>query len=78
MISEVKDLQAENEDLKKQLEQNSTGAQSLMAQLEAMRHQHNETLNTSIIIRTNYILLQKQNEELKQEIEDLKSKVKPK
>ena len=55
--------------LEKQLQNQSNGMQQLIAQLEAYKASLNESLNTSIQLRTHLFLLQKQikDDELKKQ-----------
>lgn len=59
----MSNLETENATLKKQVESLRTGIESLNAQLEAHKGMLNESLNASIQLRTNLVLLSKRLQE---------------
>jgi len=67
--TKVESLNVENEALKKQLQQNGQGVTALLAQIDACKQQLNETNQASLNLRTNCILLQKQNQDLMQQLQ---------
>lgn len=67
--NQVAVLKAENDKLKGQAVQNSQGIEGLLAQLDAHKGTLNESLNTAMQLRTNWILAQKQNKNLNDNIQ---------
>lgn len=61
---QVSDLTTENEALKKQATNNGLGVNALLAQIDAHKQKLNECLQIELNLRTNFILIQKQNKEL--------------
>lgn len=87
-MSDLENLKQENDNLKKQLEANSNGVQTLLAQLDAHKQMLNEQFASSIQVRSNLVLYQKAHKEvtdknsellkqielLNKELEELKTK----
>lgn len=71
MTDQIIALTSENKQLKDQLQNNSRGVESLLAQLEAVKAMLNDANTHAMILRTNNILLNKQLKTLSEQVESL-------
>lgn len=75
LTEEVVTLRKENEDLKKQNVQNQQGIQGLMAQFDASKQMLNESLVSSLNVRTQLVYCQNQIKDANVQLEARQKKV---
>ena len=73
--TKIDELTKENEALKLQAVQNSVGVENLLCQIDAHKGMLNENFHVGLNLRTNILMLQKQNKQVVEHANDLQKQL---